>query len=80
MLTCSQSQPKRMAELCNEGVRSDGENTLRHIHDGGEGNHGGENEGGRGHHHVPGVQDDGHGEEDVGKHPAAKRCPAERFT
>lgn len=69
-----------MAVFCQNGVRSDGENALRHVHDGGEGGHGEENEASSDYHHVTGVQNDGHGEEDVGEQPAAKRSPAEGIT
>lgn len=68
-----------MAVFCRNGVRSDGENTLRHIHDGGEGGHGEENEACSDYHHVTSVQNDWHGEEDVGEHPAAKCSPAKEI-
>jgi len=68
-----------MAVLCHKRVSSYGENTLRCIHDCGEGDHGEENEGSGGHHHIPGVQNDRNGEEDVGEHPAAKCCPVEQL-
>lgn len=64
-----------MTVLCFKGVSSYGENTLRHIHDGGEGGHGEEEEGSRCHHHVTSIQDDRHGEQDIGKQPAAECSP-----
>ena len=64
-----------MAVLSFKGVSSNGENTLWHIHDGGKGGHGEEDEGSGRQHHVPGVQNDRHAEEDVGEQPAAKRRP-----
>lgn len=79
VFTCSQGQPKRMAVFCFKGVSSYVENTLRHIHDGGEGDHGEEDECSSGNHHVPSVPDYWHGEKDVGEHPAAKCCPVEQL-
>lgn len=73
--TCGQSQPERVAVPGLKRVVSYGENTLRHVHGGGEGRHGAEYEGGGGQHHVPCVQDDRHAEEDVGQQPAKKRRP-----
>lgn len=64
-----------MAVLGFEGVISNGENTLRNAHDGGEGGHGEEDEGGGGQQHVPRVQNDRHAEEDIGEQPATKRRP-----
>ena len=66
-----------MAVLCDEGARPYGEGALGQIHYGGEGGHGEEDEGGRGQHHVAGVQEDGHGEQDVGHQPAAESRPGE---
>lgn len=64
-----------MAVIDLKGVRSYAENTLRCVHDGGEGRHGEEDEGGGGYHHVASVQNDRHGEEDIRYQPAAKRRP-----
>lgn len=80
IFTCSQSQPEWMAVRGFKGVGAYGENTLWHIHDGGEGGHGEEDKGGGGHHHVPGVQNDRHGEEDIGEQPTAKRRPVKVYS
>lgn len=77
IFTGGQSQPERVAVLGFQGVGSYGEHALRHIHDGGEGGHGEEDEGGGGQHHVAGVQDDWHAEQDVGQDPAAERRPVQ---
>lgn len=79
VFTRHQGQPERVAVLGFKGVVSDGEHTLRHVHDGREGRHGEEDEGPGGHHHVPCVQYDRHAEKDVGEQPAAKRRPVKNM-
>lgn len=69
-----------MAVFCMKEVSPNGKNTLWHIHDGGEGGHGEEDEGSSGHHHVPSIQNDWHGEKDVGNDPAAKCSPVKVCT
>lgn len=75
-----------MAEFSYKWVRigvyrvdSYGEIALRHIHDGGKRGNGEKNESSGGQHHVPGVMNDRHGEEDAGEHPAAKGRPVEQL-
>ena len=77
MFTCGKRQPEGMAILCDEGARPYGKGARGQIHDGREGGHGEEDEGGRGQHQVAGIQEDRHGEQDVGQQPAAEGCPGE---
>lgn len=66
-----------MAVLGFKRASSYGEDALGQIHDGGEGGHGEEDKGSSGHHHVTSIQNDWHGEQDIGNHPAAKCSPVE---
>ena len=56
---------------------ANGEGALGQVEYGGEGCHGEEDEGCRGEHHVTSVENDGHGEENVGSQPAAESRPAQ---